>query len=71
MPARDGTAHRPRRCDRGSQRVLGQIRSQLEYRPIMDLLNDLSNQMDIVQEATSTAFEVIGDRYLLISAVPT
>ncbi|WP_166784755.1 MULTISPECIES: hypothetical protein [unclassified Cryobacterium] len=51
--------------------MLGQIRSQLEYRPIMDLLNDLSNQMDIVQEATSTAFEVIGDRYLLISAVPT
>ncbi|WP_158250260.1 MULTISPECIES: hypothetical protein [Cryobacterium] len=50
--------------------MLGQIRSQLEYRPIMDLLNDLSNQMDIVQ-ATSTAFEVIGDRYLLISAVPT
>ena len=51
--------------------MLGQIRSQLEYRPIMDLLNDLPNQMDIVQEATSTAFEVIGDRYLPISAVPT
>ncbi|WP_233199256.1 hypothetical protein [Cryobacterium sp. M23] len=51
--------------------MLGQIRGQLEYRPIMDILNDLSNQMDIVQEATSTDSEAIGDRYLPISAVPT
>ncbi|MCY7286871.1 MAG: alpha-E domain-containing protein [Cryobacterium sp.] len=54
-----------------AQRVLGQIRSQLEYRPIMDILNDLSNQMDSVQEATSTASEAIGDRYFPTSAVPT
>ena len=54
-----------------AQRVLGQIRSQLEYRPIMDILNDLSAQMDIVQEATSTASEAIGDRYFPTSAVPT
>ncbi|TFD29674.1 alpha-E domain-containing protein [Cryobacterium cryoconiti] len=54
-----------------AQRVLGQIRSQLEYRPIMDILNDLSTQMDIVQEAVSTASEAIGDRYFPTSAVPT
>ena len=37
----------------------------------MDILNDLSNQMVSVQEATSTASEAIGDRYFPTSAVPT
>jgi len=54
-----------------AQRVLGQIRSQLEYRPIMDILNDLPHQMDVVQEATSTASEAIGERYFPTSIVPS
>src|SRR3954465_12809499 len=36
-----------------AQRLLGQIRSQLEYRPIGELLEDLPHQMDAVQEVTS------------------
>jgi len=54
-----------------SQRILGQIRSQLEYRPIMEILNDLPGHMDLVQDATSTASEAIGQRYFPTSAVPT
>jgi uncharacterized alpha-E superfamily protein len=54
-----------------SQRILGQIRSQLEYRPIMEILNDLPKHMDMVQDATSTASESIGNRYFPTSAVPT
>jgi uncharacterized alpha-E superfamily protein len=54
-----------------SQRVLGQIRSQLEYRPIMEILNDLPGHMDMVLDATSTASESIGHRYFPSSAVPT
>jgi hypothetical protein len=51
--------------------VLGQIRSQLEYRPIMDVLNDLPHQMDLVQQATSSASEAIRQRYFPTNAVPT
>jgi len=54
-----------------AQRVLGQIRSQLEYRPIMDILNDLPLQMMRVQDATSTASEAIGNRYFPKGNVPT
>jgi uncharacterized alpha-E superfamily protein len=54
-----------------AQRVLGQIRSQLEYRPIQDILGDLPRQMDLVQEATSAASEAIGERYFPTSTVPT
>jgi uncharacterized alpha-E superfamily protein len=54
-----------------AQRVLGQIRSQLEYRPIMDILNDLPRQMMSVQDATSTASEAIGNRYFPKGNVPT
>ncbi|KGJ79717.1 hypothetical protein GY21_04125 [Cryobacterium roopkundense] len=46
-----------------SLRLLGRIRSQLEYKPIKEVLSDLPGQMAIVQRATSTAAEAIGDRY--------
>ena len=46
-----------------SLRLLGRIRSQLEYKPISEVLSDLPGQMAIVQRATSTAAEAIGDRY--------
>jgi uncharacterized alpha-E superfamily protein len=46
-----------------AQRVLGQVRSQLEYRPIAETLEDLPYHMDTVQEATSAASEAIRHRY--------
>ncbi|PPF79045.1 hypothetical protein C5B96_13420 [Subtercola sp. Z020] len=54
-----------------AQRLLGQIRSQLEYRPIMDILHDLPHQMDLVQEATSEASEAIRQRYFPTNAAPS
>ncbi|MEF2976283.1 alpha-E domain-containing protein [Subtercola sp. YIM 133946] len=54
-----------------AQRLLGQIRSQLEYRPIMDILHDLPHQMDLVQDATSEASELIRQRYFPTNAAPS
>ncbi|MCU1475418.1 MAG: hypothetical protein JWQ64_111 [Subtercola sp.] len=54
-----------------AQRLLGQIRSQLEYRPIMDILHDLPHQMDLVQEATSEASEAIRQRYFPTNTAPS
>ncbi|GAA0990180.1 MULTISPECIES: alpha-E domain-containing protein [Subtercola] len=54
-----------------AQRLLGQIRSQLEYRPIMDILHDLPHHMDLVQEATSEASEAIRQRYFPTNAAPS
>jgi hypothetical protein len=44
-------------------RLLGQIRSELEYRPIADIIDDLPAHMDNVQAATSAASEAIRQRY--------
>jgi uncharacterized alpha-E superfamily protein len=54
-----------------AQRVLGQIRSQLEYRPIAEIVRDLPQQMDSVQDATSIASEAIRERYFPTDAAPT
>ncbi|MBF4632842.1 alpha-E domain-containing protein [Agreia pratensis] len=54
-----------------AQRLLGQIRSQLEYRPIMDILHELPKHMDSVQDATSTASEAIRQRYFPTNAAPS
>jgi uncharacterized alpha-E superfamily protein len=51
-------------------RVLGQIRSELEFRPITEILDDLGRHMDSVQLATSTASEAIRQRYFPSSATP-
>lgn len=51
-------------------RVLGQIRSELEFRPIDDILDNLALQMDAVQAATSAASEAIRQRYFPTSAAP-
>jgi len=53
-----------------AQRLLGQIRSQLEYRPINDILDDLPGHMDDVQLATSAASEAIRQRYFPSNAAP-
>jgi uncharacterized alpha-E superfamily protein len=64
------------RAERGgpsdqAQRLLGHIRSQLEYRPIVEILNDLPKHMDAVQAATSAASEAIRQRYFPTNAAPS
>ena len=54
-----------------AQRLLGQIRSELEYRPISDILDDLPHHMDEVQAATSAASEAIRQRYFPTNAAPS
>ena len=54
-----------------AQRLLGQIRSELEYRPITEILGDLTMHMDNVQLATSQASEAIRQRYFPTNAAPS
>src|SRR3712207_4686272 len=54
-----------------AQRLLGQIRSELEYRPIAEIIEDLPRHMDGVQLATSAASEAIRRRYFPTNAAPT
>ena len=54
-----------------AQRLLGQIRSELEYRPIAEILEDLPHHMDNVQQATSAASEAIRQRYFPTNAAPS
>ncbi len=54
-----------------AQRLLGQIRSELEYRPITEILDDLPRHMDSVQVATSAASEAIRQRYFPTNAAPS
>ena len=54
-----------------AQRQLGQIRSELEYRPIAEILDDLPRHMDNVQAATSAASEAIRQRYFPTNAAPS
>jgi len=51
-------------------RLLGQIRSELEFRPIIEILDDLTRHMDNVQLATSAASEAIRQRYFPTNAAP-
>ncbi|NIJ04738.1 alpha-E domain-containing protein [Frigoribacterium faeni] len=55
----------------GGVRILGQMRSELEFTPIGEILDDLPAQMDAVQAATSAASEAIRQRYFPTSAAPT
>ncbi|MFZ2965067.1 MAG: alpha-E domain-containing protein [Rhodoglobus sp.] len=54
-----------------AQRLLGQIRSELEYRPIAEILEDLPRHMDNVQAATGAASEAIRQRYFPTNAAPS
>ena len=54
-----------------AQRLLGQIRSELEYRPSSEILVDLTMHMDNVQLATSAASEAIRQRYFPTNAAPS
>lgn len=53
-----------------AQRLLGQIRSELEYRPIAELMDNLPGHMEDVQSVTSAASDAIRLRYFPTSAVP-
>jgi len=54
-----------------AQRLLGQIRSELEFRPIASLIDDLPRHMVSVQNATSAASEAIRHRYFPTNAAPS
>ncbi|HEU0206119.1 MAG TPA: alpha-E domain-containing protein [Pseudolysinimonas sp.] len=54
-----------------AQRLLGQIRSELEYRPIADIIEELPTHMDSVQAATSATSEAIRQRYFPTNAAPS
>lgn len=51
-------------------RALGQIRTELEYRPIADILEELPTHMDAVQAATSAASEAVRGRYFPANVTP-
>ncbi len=53
-----------------AQRLLGQIRSDLEFRPIAEILDDLPKHMSAVQDATSAASEAIRQRYFPENVAP-
>lgn len=53
-----------------AQRLLGQIRSDLEFRPIAEILDDLPGRMSAVQDATSAASEAIRQRYFPENVAP-
>lgn len=53
-----------------AQRLLGQIRSELEFRSISDLLADLPGNMENVQIVMSAASDQVRTKYFPTSAVP-
>lgn len=54
-----------------AQRLLGQVRSELEYRPVSETLADVPRYMDEVQVAMSEASEAIRQRYFPSITAPT
>jgi len=54
-----------------AQRLLGQIRSELEYSPIADIIEELPTHMDSVQAATSATSEAIRQRYFPTNSAPS
>ena len=53
-----------------ASRMLGQVRAELEYRPIAETIADLPNQMEELQVQISGVSEAIRQRYFPTSAVP-
>lgn len=53
-----------------AQRLLGGIRSELEYRPASELLANLSASMDRVQETVSAASDAVRMRFFPTNVVP-
>lgn len=53
-----------------AQRVLGRLRSELEFRPIGDILRQLSESMEEVQVGVSMASDAIREKYFPSIAMP-
>ena len=53
-----------------ASRMLGQVRAELEYRPITETIADLPDQMEELQVQISGVSEAIRQRYFPTSAVP-
>ena len=53
-----------------ASRMLGQVRAELEYRPIAETIADLPDQMEELQVQISGVSEAIRQRYFPTSAVP-
>ena len=52
-------------------RALGQIRNDLEYRPVSEILNELPQHMERVQKVTREASEAIKARFFPTQAEPS
>lgn len=53
-----------------AQRMLGQIRAELEFRPIAEIIADLPTVMDEVQTTTTTVSEAVRERYFPTHNLP-
>jgi uncharacterized alpha-E superfamily protein len=69
LRALEPTGNRPGSPDE-AQRLLGQIRSELEFRSITDLLADLPGNMENVQIVMSAVSDEVRKKYFPTSAVP-
>ena len=54
-----------------AQRVLGRIRSRLEFRSASDMIENLTEEMELVQRATSDASEAVRQRYFPTNPAPS
>jgi uncharacterized alpha-E superfamily protein len=54
-----------------ARRQLGRIRTSLEYRPTPEIIEDLSGQMLLVQEAVMAASQAVADRYFQAGPTPS
>jgi len=54
-----------------AQRLLGQIQSELEFRPVAEVLDRLPAHMSAIQDATSAATEAIRRRYFPENVAPS
>ncbi len=52
-------------------RLLGQVQSELEFRPVADVLDDLPAYMSTIQDATSAATSAITQRYFPENSAPS
>ncbi|OJX75494.1 MULTISPECIES: alpha-E domain-containing protein [unclassified Leifsonia] len=52
-------------------RLLGQVQSELEFRPVADVIDDLPAYMSAIQDATSAATAAVTQRYFPEHAAPS
>jgi uncharacterized alpha-E superfamily protein len=53
-----------------AQRMLGQVRAELEFRPIGEIIDDLPSVMDQVQTTTTKVSEAVRERYFPTHNLP-